>query len=78
MAVVPVLVPGAPLVQILLLTQATNAVLLLGILPFLRALGRDPAVMGEYRLGRVGSFATAATIALVAVSVAALGVLSVV
>jgi hypothetical protein len=53
-------------------------VLLLAILPFLRGLARDPDVMGEHRLGRYGSAITAAVIALVAVSVAALAVLSVV
>jgi Mn2+/Fe2+ NRAMP family transporter len=77
-ATVLVLIPGAPLVPILFLTQALNAVLLLAILPFLRALARDPAVMGKWRLGRADSLATAAVIALVAVSVLALGVLSVV
>jgi NRAMP (natural resistance-associated macrophage protein)-like metal ion transporter len=77
-AVVLVLIPGAPLVPILFLTQALNAVLLLAILPFLRALARDEAVMGERRLGRGDSIATAAVIVVVAVSVAALGVLSVV
>jgi NRAMP (natural resistance-associated macrophage protein)-like metal ion transporter len=77
-AVAAVLVPGAPLVKILFLTQALNAVLLLPILPLLRALARDPAVMAEYRLSPAASLATAATIALVAVSVTALGVLSVI
>jgi Mn2+/Fe2+ NRAMP family transporter len=69
-----VLIPGAPLIPILFLSQALNAVLLLAILPFLRALARDPKVMGEYRIGRGTSAATA----LVAVSVAALAVLTVV
>jgi Mn2+/Fe2+ NRAMP family transporter len=73
-----VLIPGAPLVKILFLSQALNAVLLLAILPFLRGLARDPDVMGEHRLGRYGSAVTAAVIALVAVSVVALGVLSVI
>jgi NRAMP (natural resistance-associated macrophage protein)-like metal ion transporter len=72
-----VLIPGAPLVKILFLSQALNAVLLLAILPFLRGLARDPDVMGEHRLGRYDSAATAAVIALVAVSVVALAVLSV-
>ena len=72
-----VLIPGAPLVKILFLTQALNAVLLLAILPFLRGLARDPELMGEHRLGRYDSVVTAAVIALVAVSVAALAVLSV-
>jgi Mn2+/Fe2+ NRAMP family transporter len=71
-----VLIPGAPLIQILFLSQALNAVLLLAILPFLRALARDGELMGAHRLGRVDSLLTAAVIALVAVSVVALGVLT--
>jgi Mn2+/Fe2+ NRAMP family transporter len=77
-AVVLVLIPGAPLVKILFLTQALNAVLLLAILPFLRGLARDRELMGEYGLSRAGAALTAAVIALVAVSVVALAVLSVV
>lgn len=77
LAAVLVLIPGAPLVSILFLTQALNAVLLLAILPFLRALARDRELMGAHRLGRAGSVATAAVIGLVAVSVVALAVLSV-
>jgi Mn2+/Fe2+ NRAMP family transporter len=73
-----VLVPGAPLVRILFLTQALNAVLLLAVLPFLRRLARDPDVMGEYRLRRAGSIVTGVTIAVIAASVLALLVLSVV
>jgi NRAMP (natural resistance-associated macrophage protein)-like metal ion transporter len=77
LAVTLVLIPGAPLIPILFLSQALNAVLLLAILPFLRSLARDPAVMGEHRLGRSASFATAAVIVLVAVCVMALLVLTV-
>jgi Mn2+/Fe2+ NRAMP family transporter len=73
-----VLIPGAPLVKILFLTQALNAILLLAILPFLRGLARDPEVMGEHRLGRWDSIATAGVIVLVALSVVLLGVLGVV
>jgi NRAMP (natural resistance-associated macrophage protein)-like metal ion transporter len=76
-AVTLVLIPGAPLIPILFLSQALNAVLLLAILPFLRALARDPVLMGEHRLGRVDSIATAVIIALVAGCVVALFVLSV-
>jgi Mn2+/Fe2+ NRAMP family transporter len=76
-AVTLVLIPGAPLIPILFLSQALNAVLLLAILPFLRGLARDPQVMGEYRIGTGTSAATAVVIALVAVSVAALAVLTV-
>jgi Mn2+/Fe2+ NRAMP family transporter len=75
-AVTLVLIPGAPLIPILFLSQALNAVLLLAILPFLRGLARDPQVMGEYRIGTGTSAATAVVIALVAVSVAALAVLT--
>jgi NRAMP (natural resistance-associated macrophage protein)-like metal ion transporter len=75
-AVAVVLIPGAPLIPILFLSQALNAVLLLAILPFLRALARDRELMGEHRLGRLDSVLTALVIALVAVSVVALGVLT--
>jgi Mn2+/Fe2+ NRAMP family transporter len=75
-AVTLVLIPGAPLIPILFLSQALNAVLLLAILPFLRALARDPKVMGSYRIGRGVSIATALVIVVVAVSVVALGVLT--
>ena len=72
-----VLIPGAPLIPILFLSQALNAVLLLAILPFLRALANDCEVMGVHRLGRFGRAATAAVIAVVAVSVVALAVLTI-
>jgi Mn2+/Fe2+ NRAMP family transporter len=77
LAVTLVLLPGAPLIPILFLSQALNAVLLLAILPFLRALARDPAVMGEHRLGPADTLATGAIIGLVAVSVLTLGILTV-
>lgn len=72
-----VLIPGAPLIPILFLSQALNAVLLLVLLPFMRRLGRDPEVMGENALGPIGRALTAAVIALVAISVAGLAVLTV-
>ena len=75
-AITIVLIPGAPLIPILFLSQALNAVLLLAILPFLRALARDRELMGDHRLGRFDSALTAAVIALVAVSVATLAVLT--
>ena len=75
-AIVVVLTPGAPLVPILFLTQALNAVLLVVILPFLRALARDRELMSDETLGHLGSAATALVIALVAVSVVLLAVLS--
>jgi Mn2+/Fe2+ NRAMP family transporter len=71
-----VLVPGAPLVSILFLTQALNALLLLPLLVFLARLSRDPALMGEHRSSRAGAAAQALTIAVLAVCVAALAILS--
>lgn len=71
------LIPGAPLVPILVLSQALNAVLLLVLLPFMRRLAGDPAVMGQYTSGRVGRLLTGTSLALVAGSVAGLGVLTV-
>lgn len=72
-----VLIPGLPLVPVLFLTQALNAVLLLAILPFMRALARDRELLGAQRLGRVGEIATALVIALVAAACALLLVLTV-
>lgn len=71
-----VLIPGAPLVQILFLTQALNAVLLLIILPFIRSLGKDRELMGDHALGRGGRWVTGVTFCLIAASVLGLGVLA--
>jgi NRAMP (natural resistance-associated macrophage protein)-like metal ion transporter len=75
-AVAIVLIPGAPLIEILFLTQALNAVLLLVLLPFMRSLGRDRELMGEHALGRAGRATTGLALAVIAVAVAALGVLA--
>lgn len=72
-----VLIPGAPLIPILFLSQALNAVLLLVLLPFMRRLAADPAVMGEHASGPAGRLTTGAALTLVAVSVAALAWLTV-
>jgi Mn2+/Fe2+ NRAMP family transporter len=72
-----VLVPGAPLIQILFLSQALNAVLLLVFLPFVRSLAGDRELMGENALGRFDRVTTALALAVVAASVLALGVLAV-
>jgi Mn2+/Fe2+ NRAMP family transporter len=72
-----VLVPGAPLIPILFLSQALNAVLLLFLLPFMRRLARDPDVMGPHVIGRGDSIATGVALLLVAVSVIALLALTV-
>lgn len=72
-----VLIPGAPLIEILFLTQALNAVLLLVMLPFVRSLAKDRELMGENALGRFDRATTAIALAVVAASVVALGVLAI-
>ena len=54
-----VLIPGAPLIPILVGTQALNAVLLLPLLVFIRGLAGDRERMGAHVLGRGGRIATA-------------------
>jgi Mn2+/Fe2+ NRAMP family transporter len=71
-----VLIPGAPLIELLFLTQALNAVLLLVLLPFIRSLAKDRELMGENALGRFDRVTTALALAVVAISVVALGVLA--
>jgi NRAMP (natural resistance-associated macrophage protein)-like metal ion transporter len=72
-----VLVPGAPLIPILFLSQALNAVLLLVLLPFIRSLAKDRALMGRNALGRFGRVSTGLALAAIATSVLALGILAV-
>jgi Mn2+/Fe2+ NRAMP family transporter len=67
-----VLVPSVPLVPVLFLSQALNAVLLLVVLPFIRGLASDGELMGEWRLRRWERVATAGAIAAIAVSVVAM------
>ena len=76
-AAVLVLIPGAPLIPILFLSQALNAVLLLVMLPVMRRLAADPQLMGDQALGTTGRIVTGAALALIAASVVALGVLTV-
>jgi NRAMP (natural resistance-associated macrophage protein)-like metal ion transporter len=71
-----VLIPGAPLIQLLFLTQALNAVLLLVLLPFIRSLAKDRMLMGDEALGPFDRVTTALALGLVAISVVALGVLA--
>jgi NRAMP (natural resistance-associated macrophage protein)-like metal ion transporter len=71
-----VLIPGAPLVPILFLTQAVNAIMLLPLLAMIAYLTRDPELMGELRIGAVSAYAAWTTTALITVTVVALGVVS--
>lgn len=72
-----VLIPGMPLVPVLFLSQALNAILLVPLLWAVYGAARDPETMGAHVLGRRGAIATLATIWLVTASVVALGVLAV-
>jgi Mn2+/Fe2+ NRAMP family transporter len=72
-----VLIPGAPLVAILVLTQVLNAVLLLPLLWFMYGIARDRELMGEYTAGRLIASAYLVAMAIIAVCIVALGVLSV-
>jgi len=76
-AVAVVLIPGAPLVPILFLTQALNAILLPPLLILMARMARDPHLMGPYRCGRVVAGAYAVTIGVVVACVGALAVLTV-
>jgi Mn2+/Fe2+ NRAMP family transporter len=71
-----VLLPGAPLVPILFLSQALNAVLLLVLLPFMRKLASDETLMGGHALGRGGRALTGVVIGLITLCIGALAVLS--
>ena len=73
-----VLIPGAPLIQILFLSQALNAVLLLVMLPFMMRLAADREVMHEQALGTAGRVVTGVALGLIAASVLALAVLTIV
>ena len=69
-----VLVPHAPLVPILFVTQVLNAVLLLPLLVALRQLGRDEKVMADLRNGRVGDMLAVGALAIVVLSICGLAV----
>lgn len=47
-----VLLPGAPLITILLWTQVLNAILLLPLLCYMFGIARDRRLMGEYQAGK--------------------------
>jgi len=71
-----VLIPGAPLITILVATQVLNAVLLLPLLFFMYRIARNPEVMGEHTAGRGQAAAYLVAIALITVCIGALLVLS--
>jgi NRAMP (natural resistance-associated macrophage protein)-like metal ion transporter len=67
-----VLIPGAPLVRILYLTQALNAVLLLPVLWVMRRLVADRDLMGDHALSTTGRVTTGTVMAALAACIAAL------
>lgn len=71
-----VLVPGAPLVTILIATQVLNAVLLVPLLFAMIGIGRDRNLMGQFAIGRAGMVVYGVTTALVVSCVVALGITS--
>jgi Mn2+/Fe2+ NRAMP family transporter len=71
-----VLIPGAPLIRILYLTQALNAILLLPVLWVLRRLASDPTLMGRHALSRPGRLVTGVILLALIACVSALGWLS--
>ena len=71
-----VLIPGSPLVPILVLTQVLNAVLLLPLLGFMYGLSRDRDLMGDLVASRAMATVYLVTIGFIATCVAALFVLA--
>lgn len=72
-----VLVPGVPLVSVLVLSQALNAILLLPILPYLRRIAADSSVMGDHAMGRAGQIVSGVAMLTIAFAVAVLGFVTV-
>jgi Mn2+/Fe2+ NRAMP family transporter len=77
-AAVIVMIPGAPLVDILFLTQALNAILLVPLLVLMLVLARDRTLMGEDASHGAWWTLELAGAAIVMAAVAALAVLSIV
>lgn len=71
-----VLIPGTPLVSILVGTQVLNAVLLLPLLVYLTAIARDQSLMGDQAAGPLLTAASGVVIVLVSASVIVLLALS--
>jgi NRAMP (natural resistance-associated macrophage protein)-like metal ion transporter len=71
-----VLLPGVPLVSVLVLSQVLNAVLLLPLLVFMYRLARDPHLAGERRVRGGPALVYLLTIAAIGVCVLALLLLS--
>jgi len=77
LAAFAIMVPGAPLVTILVATQVLNAVLLVPLLIFMVRVGRDRELMGDHRISDRGLIGYATIIVLVVVCVTALAVVTI-
>ena len=64
-----ILIPGAPLIKILILTQILNAVLLLPLLIYMYGIARDRKLMGEFIASKRMSITYLIIIAIVAVAI---------
>ena len=71
-----VLIPGAPMVPILVLTQVLNAILLLPLLAFMYGIARDRKLMGEHLASRGMAATYIVAIVLIAICIAALAYFS--
>jgi Mn2+/Fe2+ NRAMP family transporter len=71
-----VLVPGIPLIAVLVLTQVLNAVLLLPLLVFMYLLARDPQLMGRYHVSGASAAFYVVTIGAIAACLVALAILT--
>jgi len=71
-----VLLPGLPLVAVLVLTQVLNAVLLLPLLVFMYLLARDAHLMGRYAVRGASSAFYLVTIGAISACLGALAILT--
>jgi len=67
-----ILIPGVPLIPVLFLTQALNAILLLLVLPFLWILSQDSELMGDLAISGPARIVSGIALTLIAFSVLAL------
>ena len=67
-----ILIPGAPLITILVATQVLNAILLIPLLIFMVGIGRDGELMGDLRISRTMVGVYSVTIAIVVTCIGAL------
>jgi Mn2+/Fe2+ NRAMP family transporter len=71
-----VLIPGAPLIPILILTQVLNAVLLVPLLGFMYGISRNSDVMGNHTASRTAAAGYLVGIVAIVICIVALAVLS--